>query len=43
MATFTWTLQGATPTTIDATDKIQFAGATFGSPITVGSYNDSTR
>ncbi len=42
MASFTWTLQGATPTTIDATDKIQFAGATFGSPITVNSYNDST-
>lgn len=42
MASFTWALQGATPTTIDATDKIQFAGATFGSPITVGSYNDST-
>lgn len=42
MATFTWTLQGSSPTTIEATDKIQFAGATFGSAITVGSYNDST-
>ena len=42
MATFTWTLQGSTPTTIDATDIIQFAGATFDSPITVGAYNDST-
>jgi hypothetical protein len=42
MATFTWTLQGTSPTTIDATDIIQFAGATFDSAITVGSYNDST-
>lgn len=42
MATFTWTLQGTSPTTIDATDIIQFAGATFDSPITVSSYNDST-
>ena len=43
MATFTWTLQGTSPTTIDADDIIQFAGATFDSPITVSSYNDSTR
>ena len=42
MATFTWTLQGGTPTTIEATDKLQFAGATFGSAITVSEYNDST-
>jgi hypothetical protein len=42
MATYTWTLQGTTPTTIEATDIIQFAGATFDSAITVGSYNDST-
>jgi hypothetical protein len=42
MATFTWALQGGTPTTIEATDKLQFAGATFGSAITVSEYNDST-
>lgn len=42
MATYTWTLQGTTPTTIDATDLIQFAAATFDSPITVGAYNDTT-
>lgn len=42
MATYAWTLQGTTPTTIEATDIIQFAGATFDSAITVGSYNDST-
>jgi hypothetical protein len=42
MATFTWYLQGGTPTTIEATDKIQFAGATFGSAINVGSYQDTT-
>lgn len=42
MATYTWTLQGSTPTTIDATDIIQFAGGTFDSAITVGEYNDST-
>jgi hypothetical protein len=42
MATYTWELQGTTDTTIDATDKIQFAGSTFDSAITVGSYNDST-
>jgi hypothetical protein len=41
MATYTWTLQGGTPTTIEATDLIQFAGATFDSAITVGAYNDS--
>ena len=42
MATFLWYLQGVTPTTIEATDIIQFAGATFDSAITVGAYNDST-
>lgn len=42
MATFTWQLQGASPTTIDATDLLQFAGAAFDDPITVGQYNDST-
>lgn len=42
MATFVWTLQGGTPTTIDASDYIQFAGGTFGSAITVNAYNGST-
>jgi len=42
MATFIWLLQGGTPTTIDATDKVQFAAATFDSLITVTEYNDST-
>lgn len=42
MATYTWTLQGTSPTTIDASDKIQFAGGTFDSAIQVGQYNDST-
>src|SRR5690348_11224234 len=42
MATFTWTLQGTTGTTIGATDTVQFANGTFGSKITVGSYNAST-
>jgi len=42
MATFTWTLQGTSPTTIDATDIVQFAAATFGSAITVAAYNDTT-
>jgi len=42
MATYTWYLQGTSPTTIEATDIIQFAAATFGSAITVGSYNDTT-
>lgn len=42
MATYTWYLQGASPTTIEATDIIQFAGATFGSAITVGAFNAST-
>jgi len=42
MATFTWYLQGTSPTTIEATDLIQFAGASFGSAITVNEYNDTT-
>lgn len=42
MATFTWVLQGTSPTTIEATDIIQFAGATFDSAVTVGEYNDTT-
>lgn len=43
MATFVFTLQGSTPTTIDATDLIQFAGAGgFDTAITVNSYNDTT-
>lgn len=42
MATFTWYLQGTSPTTIDATDYVQFASGTFNAPITVGSFNDST-
>jgi hypothetical protein len=42
MATYTWYLQGASPTTIEATDIIQFAGGTFDSAITVGEYNSST-
>ncbi len=41
MATFTHTLQGATPTVIDATDKLQFANGTFDGKITVDEYNDS--
>lgn len=43
MATFVWLLQGTTPTTIDATDIVQFAGAGgFDSKITVAAYNDTT-
>jgi hypothetical protein len=43
MATYTWVLQGSTPTTIEATDIIQFAGSGgFDDPITVGEYNDTT-
>jgi len=42
MATFTWYLQGATPTEIEATDKLQFAAGTFDSKITVDEYNAST-
>lgn len=43
MAVFTFTLQGTKPTTIEATDYVQFAGSGgFGTAITVGSYNDTT-
>ncbi len=42
MATFTHYLQGSTDTTITSTDRLQFAGGTFDSAITVGEYNDST-
>lgn len=43
MATYTWSLQGTSPTTIDATDIVQFAGSGgFDTPITVGEYNDTT-
>lgn len=42
MATFIWELQGTTPTTIGATDILQFAGAAFNDPVIVGDYNDST-
>lgn len=43
MATFTWALQGSTPTTVEATDIVQFAGSGgFDSKITVGEYNDTT-
>lgn len=42
MATYTWTLQGTSPTTIALTDIIQFAGLAFGNGIFVGNYNDTT-
>jgi hypothetical protein len=42
MATFTWELQGTSATTIAATDKVQFAAATFDSAIAVTEWNDST-
>ena len=42
IATFTWYLQGTSPTTIEATDIVQFAGGTFGSAITVDAWNSST-
>jgi hypothetical protein len=42
MATFTWTLQGGTPTTIDDTDVIRFAGGAFATPVTVSEFQDST-
>lgn len=42
MATFTWTLQGTSDTTLGATDTLQFAGGTFDSNVTVGAYQDST-
>jgi hypothetical protein len=42
MATFTWYLQGTSPTTIEDTDKLQFAGGSFGAAVTVSEYNTST-
>jgi hypothetical protein len=45
MATFTWELQGTSPTTISAitTDELEFAGSGgFGTKVTVGSWNDTT-
>jgi hypothetical protein len=40
--TFTWYLQGTTPTEIEATDILQFANGEFDGPIFVSNYNDST-
>ena len=40
--TFTWYLQGTTPTEIEATDILQFAGDEFDDPIFVNNYNDTT-
>lgn len=42
-ATFTWELQGTSPTTIGAlaTDEIDFSGGTFGAKVVVAAYNDS--
>lgn len=43
MATYTWVLQGSSPTTLEATDILQFAGAGgFDTAVAVGSYNDTT-
>lgn len=42
MAEYTWYLQGSTPTEIEDTDLLQFAGGTFDSPIVVSEFNDST-
>ena len=43
MATFTWTLQGTTPTVIAATDLVQFAGSGgFDTAVAVSAYNDTT-
>lgn len=39
--TFTWELQGLTPTEIGETDVIQFAGGAFNDPVFVGEYQDS--
>jgi hypothetical protein len=40
--TFTKILQGVSPTTIEATDILQFAGASFNSPVFVDAYQDTT-
>lgn len=43
MAIYIWYLQGVSPTTIEATDIIQFAGAGgFDTAIVVGAYNSTT-
>lgn len=43
MATFTWQLQGSSPTTIGATDILRFSGAGgFSAKIQVNAYNDTT-
>jgi hypothetical protein len=42
MATFTWTLIGTAATNIQSDHEVKFAGAAFGTPITVGSWNDTT-
>lgn len=39
---FTWEVQGATPTTIDPSDKLQFADGNFDGPILATTYNEST-
>lgn len=38
----TFVLQGASPTTVEATDYLAFSDGTFGNPITVGAYNSAT-
>lgn len=40
--TKTVVLQGATPTTVEATDYLAFHNGTFGQPITVGEFNGGT-
>jgi len=42
MATFTHKLQGVADTTIDETDILWFAGATFATKMVVDAYNDTT-
>lgn len=40
--TQTWLLQGTTPTTLGATDLLQFSDGTFDNPITVSAFNGGT-
>lgn len=40
--TQTWVLQGASPTTIEATDYIHFSAGTFGSAMALNAYNGGT-
>ena len=40
--TQTWLLQGTSPTTIEATDLIQFSDGTFDNPVTVSAFNGGT-